>query len=886
MISCRLAILILILFSFASNAVAETSRVAAYVHMKHCWAEGDGESERETAILATLDRMQSLGLNVIVPYVANTSGQSLFPSEVNHHHVYGDWDPVEIFVREARRRGIAVHLCVPVIVCGHHEPAGILTEHPEWALRKEEGGPLGAISPGNKEARQWILRYLEEIVERYQPDGLLLDYMRFPSQASKFESQSAERFAVWQQKNQDLDAQQQLQKFREQLLTELMGKISTRLRTLRPDLHLAIYSWGHHVTANHRVAQPWPLWAKKGYIDEVNVCGYWYPESFPAAWGSTHLEAFKTMLSESRQHLQDANRDVDLTFALGVKTSHGQLNSVSEIKDYLNIAQDFAVDGTTFFTWSYLEPFLDQLEESGVLESYVTGRFGSDAEQETCDEAEPSQNSAAKTIRVTVDRGKDHGQSFGSLFEVKTKDGSMVLGAGFQNLYNTRYRADRHAIQFFLRPTDGQRSFVTETLPRPSDLCGSYLYGRDGVIYSAYGEVSSWNEKADSWKSTASVGGTDETMRVGDGMLRLGDSRVIYNDTEILGQPDEGRYELFFYANGYLFWYHVQRGDGGYRPYSSDDDGFSKLVACPWTPGAGPVDLAKAIVLTLPVVGETTFAWGQLGDQVVTGSNIGGFYRFENGNWRMLLEPRISESYQLYSTLQVHDRLLMGHYPSGRLLEYDGESIKELPNSPPVMEGVSTSAREAQTTVVYGGDVLVGVWPWGELWRFNPDQGNWSLMGRMFEHPAPSDKTVHPYEAESRQHPVKNLWGQRVTSLVPNGPDLFVATSAKSPMTWDPNRFPFLSPDKWKSYGSVYRLTMPGHFSAPTTWTAGATTFEFEIRGSNVVVRQDGKVLVAGEVAGPLGKRLKNSLKLEEISWGDGIYGDFRGRSLEGKLEE
>ena len=79
---------------------------------------------------------------------------------------------------------------------------------------------------------------------------------------------------------------------------------------------------------------------------------------------------------------------------------------------------------------------------------------------------------------------------------------------------------------------------------------------------------------------------------------------------------------------------------------------------------------------------------------------------------------------------------------------------------------------------------------------------------------------------------------------------------------------------------------MPGHFSAPTTWTAGATTFEFEIHGTNVVVRQDGKVLVAGEVAGPLGKRLKNGLELEKISWGDGIYGDFRGRSLEGKLEE
>jgi hypothetical protein len=33
---------------------------------------------------------------------------------------------------------------------------------------------------------------------------------------------------------------------------------------------------------------------------------------------------------------------------------------------------------------------------------------------------------------------------------------------------------------------------------------------------------------------------------------------------------------------------------------------------------------------------------------------------------------------------------------------------------PPKLAGVSGSAREAQTTVIFGGEVLVDVWPWGD----------------------------------------------------------------------------------------------------------------------------------------------------------------------------
>ena len=116
---------------------------------------------------------------------------------------------------------------------------------------------------------------------------------------------------------------------------------------------------------------------------------------------------------------------------------------------------------------------------------------------------------------------------------------------------------------------------------------------------------------------------------------------------------------------------------------------------------------------------------------------------------------------------------------------------------------------------------MVGVWPWGELWRYNPDCKQWIFQQRMFDHPALSDKITHPYDFENRENDVGNLWGQRVTSLVVNGPHLYVSTSAKAPYLWKPDKFPFLAPSKWKSYGKVYQLTTAGNLAASVQWTTG-----------------------------------------------------------------
>ena len=117
-----------------------------------------------------------------------------------------------------------------------------------------------------------------------------------------------------------------------------------------------------------------------------------------------------------------------------------------------------------------------------------------------------------------------------------------------------------------------------------------------------------------------------------------------------------------------------------------------------------------------------------------------------------------------------------------------------------------------------------------------------------------------------------------------NGPDLFVSTSAKDPCEWNPDQNPFLAPDKWKSYGSVYRLTMPGHLATNIAWTTGPTVLELTLRGSAMTITQDGKQLAQSILTGPLAEQLRRANKLKPITWSNGIYGKFAGNKLDGSV--
>jgi hypothetical protein len=487
-------------------------------------------------------------------------------------------------------------------------------------------------------------------------------------------------------------------------------------------------------------------------------------------------------------------------------------------------------------------------------------------------------------VTTTVDLGRDLGQNFGSLFEVKNEAGRVVAGAGFMAAYNTRFRMDRHTVQFFVRPEAGDAAFTLTRLPRPDDHCGLYMFDFDGKLFAINDSLgrcfNEWDPAAKAWHpargpAAAGTSSNDEVTRLGRGVLTTASGRVDYDGRLVLAAPAEGSYNHFYYAQGRLFFYYTVRGDHG----------FTRLYACRWTPeDKEPIDLRAADTHTVAQVGEVSWAWGQQGKQIITVSNIGGIYVYNGEKWRVLRDISPGVSYQVYSMLNYYDRLLLGHYPTGEVFEFDGESVKRHEGWPPRLPGVSPSARECQTLSIYRGELFAGVWPWAEVWRFDREADRWHSMGRLFTHPALTDQAQHPYEPESVRHGlVLNQFGQRVTSMVTIGDSLLLSTSAKGNIAWDPKYADFLTEEQRREYGAVLQMKLPGNLAAPIQWKDGPTQFEFLLFADRMVIRQDGRELAAtsldpGFLRGPLASLRSCPRK---IDWGHGIFGPLQGRLLQ-----
>ena len=154
-----------------------------------------------------------------------------------------------------------------------------------------------------------------------------------------------------------------LQQYKEASLSKLMAEVTGFLHSTYPKLQIGLYSWGPHVSSNHPVAQCWPDWVREGYLDILNVSGYCYQENY----GDGYLKIFEKRLQEAGDLAQQAGGKVQLTFALGVRTSHGAIKEAREIEDYLSIAQSLGYPGVAAFAWGSMKTFAAEAGAAGYF---------------------------------------------------------------------------------------------------------------------------------------------------------------------------------------------------------------------------------------------------------------------------------------------------------------------------------------------------------------------------------------------------------------------------------------------------------------------------------------------------------------------------------------
>ena len=188
---------------YADNAMATVVPFKAS-ELKGVWIRPEYYNKK--SIEEVLDNVASNGINNIF-IETYYHGKTIYPSRVmdrygfvKQYEDFEGFDPLRIWISEAHKRGIKVHIWFQTYYVGNKPPETnpkyILAVHPEWANYQKRNADSGSIAysvsehngyfldPANPEVQTFLYELLCEIVNKYKPDGINLDYIRYPQSLS------------------------------------------------------------------------------------------------------------------------------------------------------------------------------------------------------------------------------------------------------------------------------------------------------------------------------------------------------------------------------------------------------------------------------------------------------------------------------------------------------------------------------------------------------------------------------------------------------------------------------------------------------------------------------------------------------------------------------
>lgn len=263
------------------------------------------------------DQLQAAGINTVFIETVNAS-YPIYPSRVapQQNPLTRRWDPLEAAVELAHERDMELHAWIWVFAAGNqlhnrllNQPASypgpVLAAHPTWAGYDNQGRtiPPGQtkpfFDPANSDLRRYLLRLVEEIITRYDVDGLQLDYIRYPFQDPSADRTYGYGVAARQQFEaiagidpllisprldlRQTAAVQERQRFlwdrwtefRTQQVTSFVAETSRLVRRERPDIVLstAVFAKPEHERLQ-KIQQDWGTWAERGLVDWIVLMSY------------------------------------------------------------------------------------------------------------------------------------------------------------------------------------------------------------------------------------------------------------------------------------------------------------------------------------------------------------------------------------------------------------------------------------------------------------------------------------------------------------------------------------------------------------------------------------------------------------------------------------
>ena len=184
----------------AANQAIKTALPYIKNELKGVWLRPTEVTSEQ--IIATLDKLKDNGFNSVF-IETFYHGKTIYPSDVMNKYGFTiqnenftGIDPLSIWISEAHKRGIKVHIWFQSFYVGNTPPnydeSSILSVHPDWGNKTKQGANLPYatrsqsehngyfLDPANENVQSFLEELVTEIITNYKPDGINLDYIRYP----------------------------------------------------------------------------------------------------------------------------------------------------------------------------------------------------------------------------------------------------------------------------------------------------------------------------------------------------------------------------------------------------------------------------------------------------------------------------------------------------------------------------------------------------------------------------------------------------------------------------------------------------------------------------------------------------------------------------------
>ncbi len=237
-------------------------------------------SRQKQELVEILDCLQAANVNVVL-FQTRVRGNLFYPSSIETwcESLTGEggkspgYDPLAFAIEECHKRGMELHAWMVTIPLGSDKvqkelgKSSIVKRNPHICKRFNGNWYL---NPGHPETSQYLSRLVRDLLNRYDVDGVHLDYIRYPDRPR--------RFPDWNEFRK-YGKGKTLQQWRRDNITEIVRTLYKEVKSLKPWVKVSSaplgkyrdtqrypsYGWN----AYHTVFQEAQLWMREGIQDMI-----------------------------------------------------------------------------------------------------------------------------------------------------------------------------------------------------------------------------------------------------------------------------------------------------------------------------------------------------------------------------------------------------------------------------------------------------------------------------------------------------------------------------------------------------------------------------------------------------------------------------------------